>query len=56
MSDAPAALANALSDRYTIERLLGYGGMATGLYLRGRYAWNKRTFEGSAWQSDDINR
>jgi serine/threonine-protein kinase len=29
MSDAPVSLANALSDRYTIERLLGYGGMAT---------------------------
>ena len=29
MSDAPASLANTLSDRYTIERLLGYGGMAT---------------------------
>ncbi len=29
MSDAPTSLANALSDRYTIERLLGYGGMAT---------------------------
>jgi serine/threonine protein kinase/tetratricopeptide (TPR) repeat protein len=29
MSDAPVSLANALSDRYTIERLLGHGGMAT---------------------------
>jgi serine/threonine protein kinase/Flp pilus assembly protein TadD len=29
MSDAPVSLANALADRYTIERLLGYGGMAT---------------------------
>src|SRR5712692_8280248 len=29
MSDAPASLANTLSDRYTIERLLGHGGMAT---------------------------
>jgi len=29
MSDAPTSLANALSDRYTIERLLGHGGMAT---------------------------
>jgi serine/threonine-protein kinase len=29
MSDAPVSRANALSDRYTIERLLGYGGMAT---------------------------
>ena len=29
MSDAPVSLANTLSDRYTIERLLGHGGMAT---------------------------
>lgn len=29
MSDAPASLVNTLSDRYTIERMLGYGGMAT---------------------------
>src|SRR3981081_1108021 len=29
MSDAPPSLANTLSDRYTIERLLGHGGMAT---------------------------
>src|SRR6267154_1523114 len=29
MSDAPASLDNTLSDRYTIERLLGHGGMAT---------------------------
>jgi serine/threonine protein kinase/tetratricopeptide (TPR) repeat protein len=29
MSNAPASLVNTLSDRYTIERLLGYGGMAT---------------------------
>ena len=29
MSDAPASLVNTLSDRYTIERLLGHGGMAT---------------------------
>jgi serine/threonine protein kinase len=29
MSDAPASFANTLSDRYTIERLLGHGGMAT---------------------------
>ena len=29
MSDAPASLVNTLSDRYTIERLLGRGGMAT---------------------------
>jgi len=29
MSDASASLANTLADRYTIERLLGQGGMAT---------------------------
>jgi len=29
MSDASASLANRLADRYTIERLLGQGGMAT---------------------------
>ena len=29
MSDALASLTNSLSDRYTIERLLGHGGMAT---------------------------
>ena len=29
MSDASASLANTLADRYTIERLLGHGGMAT---------------------------
>src|SRR6202163_3766075 len=29
MSDAPASLVNTLSDRYTIERLIGHGGMAT---------------------------
>jgi serine/threonine protein kinase/Flp pilus assembly protein TadD len=29
MSDAPASLANTLADRYTIERILGHGGMAT---------------------------
>ncbi|MFL5593285.1 MAG: serine/threonine-protein kinase, partial [Gemmatimonadaceae bacterium] len=29
MTDVPISLANSLSDRYTIERLLGHGGMAT---------------------------
>jgi serine/threonine protein kinase len=29
MRDAPASLVNTLSDRYTIERLIGHGGMAT---------------------------
>src|SRR5437762_6946007 len=29
MSDASISLGNTLSDRYTIERLLGHGGMAT---------------------------
>ncbi|MDQ6690685.1 MAG: tetratricopeptide repeat-containing serine/threonine-protein kinase [Gemmatimonadota bacterium] len=29
MSDASASLANTLADRYTIERVLGHGGMAT---------------------------
>jgi serine/threonine-protein kinase len=29
MSDAPASLENTLADRYTIERILGRGGMAT---------------------------
>ncbi len=29
MSDTPVSLANTLVDRYTIERILGYGGMAT---------------------------
>src|SRR4030088_2663953 len=29
MSDASASLANTLADRYTIERVLGQGGMAT---------------------------
>ena len=29
MSDVSVSLANSLADRYTIERLLGYGGMAT---------------------------
>jgi hypothetical protein len=29
MSDASASPANTLADRYTIERLLGHGGMAT---------------------------
>ncbi|MDQ6770806.1 MAG: tetratricopeptide repeat-containing serine/threonine-protein kinase [Gemmatimonadota bacterium] len=29
MSDASASLANTLADRYTIERILGHGGMAT---------------------------
>ena len=29
MSDASASLATTLADRYTIERLLGQGGMAT---------------------------
>jgi eukaryotic-like serine/threonine-protein kinase len=29
MSDASVSLANSLADRYTIERLLGHGGMAT---------------------------
>ena len=29
MSDALSSLTNSLSDRYTIERLLGHGGMAT---------------------------
>src|SRR4029078_10741012 len=29
MSDAPASLVSTLSDRYTIERVLGQGGMAT---------------------------
>ncbi len=29
MSDASLSLSNTLADRYTVERLLGYGGMAT---------------------------
>ncbi|MDP9202434.1 MAG: serine/threonine protein kinase [Gemmatimonadota bacterium] len=29
MSDAATSLTNTLADRYTIERILGYGGMAT---------------------------
>src|SRR3954463_15623546 len=29
MSDTPASLASSLADRYTVERLIGHGGMAT---------------------------
>src|SRR3954471_17374730 len=29
MADAPASLSSSLADRYTVERLIGHGGMAT---------------------------
>ena len=29
MGDSPLSLSNTLADRYIVERLLGYGGMAT---------------------------
>jgi len=39
LSDASASLANTLADRYTMERLLGQGGIATVHLAEERRGW-----------------